>query len=93
MVIPSPLPLWRLSGVVDTKGAVGRFWKSDLFPTHVTHFPPGYFLSLLLSNCLRGRRGERKEVTFKLVNLSSSPQRLVWKRDAINLKNTVVFTF
>lgn len=79
--------------MVDTKGAVGRFWKSDLFPTHVTHFPPGYFLSLLLSNCLRGRRGERKEVTFKLVNLSSSPQRLVWKRDAINLKNTVVFTF
>ena len=39
------------------------------------------------------REGERSEVTLKSVDLSNSRQRPVWERDAINLKNTVVFTF
>lgn len=78
------------------KGGCGEVWEEP----HVLHTcntfpcpPPILPFLLLLSNWLRADEGERSEVTFKLVNLSSSPQRLVWERDAINLKNTVVFIF
>lgn len=75
------------------EGGCGQVLGGGWQVLHTCNTFPQILPFLPLSNGLRADGGERCEVTFKLANLSSSPQRLVWERDAINLKNTVVFIF